>query len=43
MTHLTLQEVIERIRKDVPLKNNQQTQDTRVEDQYIVSSTTFLA
>ena len=33
MTHLTLQEVIERIRKDVPLKSNQQTQDTRVEDQ----------
>ena len=34
MTHLTLQEVIERIRKDVPLKNSQQTQGaTRVEDQ----------
>ena len=43
MTHLTLQEVIERIRKDVPLKNNQQTQDTRLKTKDIVLSTTFLA
>lgn len=33
MAHLTLQEVIERIRKYPPLKNNQRTQDPRVEDQ----------
>jgi len=33
MPHLTLQEVIERIRKNTPLTNDQRTQPSRIEDQ----------
>lgn len=33
MEHLTLQEVIERIKKSAPLTNDRQTQPTRIEDQ----------
>ena len=33
MAHLTLQEVIERIKKNAPLTNDQRTQRTRIEDQ----------